>query len=111
MLYEINQEIAELLALLEGDENGEIKDFDETIAKLEALSEKKEEVLKWVAKEVLNTRAEKNSLVSEIDRLSKIKDSQEKKEKRLLEVLNRECAGEKKKSRFCNIFLQTQPIG
>lgn len=101
MLYEINEEIRKLFEALDGDENGEIEDFDGTVAKIEALQATKQEILTWVAKEVFNTRAEADKVKAEIDRLDTNKKRLEQKEERLMNVLDRECAGQKTDLGIC----------
>ena len=95
-LYEINAEIEALLAQLEPDpETGEIPaDEDEIIARLNALAMKREDILQYLAKLALNLRAESAALKAEEARLKQRREALEKKEARLIMILDRECAGE-----------------
>lgn len=95
-LYEINAEIEALLAQLEPDpETGEIPaDEDEIIARLNALAMKREDILQYLAKLALNHRAESAALKAEEARLKQRREALEKKEARLIMILDRECAGE-----------------
>lgn len=97
-LYEVNTEIDELLAQLEqefdpetgeilGDRTGEILD------RLHELEKEKGRILEWVAKEVLNARASVTAIKEEEERLAARKKSLERKDERLMKILDRECGG------------------
>ena len=96
-LYEINAEIALLLQQLEVDpETGEIlASSDEIIAKLDALCMERSRILEYLAKVVIETRAEAAAIKSEEDRLAERRRRFERKEERLMQVLDRECNGQK----------------
>ncbi len=94
-LYEINNEIAALLAQLEPDpETGEIpSNEEELIAQINALALRREDILEYLAKQVLNIRAEAAALKAEEERLKKRRDALDAKDKRLIQILDRECDG------------------
>lgn len=96
-LYEIDQRIDELAFNLEPDpETGEMKEnWEEMYEELQKLLIKREDILTWLAKLVLNTRSEVESLKGEIARLSTRKKTLENKEKSLMRIIDRECMGEK----------------
>lgn len=96
-LYEINQKIAELYDSIEFDEEtGEIiTDVAPIGAAVDALKMQKKEILEYLAKIILNTRAEKTALKEEEKRLAGRRAILEKKESRLIGILDRECNGEK----------------
>ncbi len=58
-LYEVNQEIEELMRMLEPDpETGEIPaGEDEIMARIKELAMKREDILQYLAKLILNIRA------------------------------------------------------
>ena len=95
-LYEINAEIEELLAELEPDpETGEVTgDVDSVIERLEHLSLEKKSILEYLAKLVLNARAEAETIKAEEKRLRDRRQALERKDERLMRVLDRECAGQ-----------------
>lgn len=96
-LYEINTEIALLLRQLEPDpETGEIAaTADDIIRQIDQLDMERLRVLGYIAKVVLDTRAEIAALKAEEERLAERRQRFERKEERLMQVLQRECAGEK----------------
>lgn len=96
-LYEINAAIAELTDLLDFDpETGEIgENFDIVMAQIDALNMERQSVLEWIAKVVLNTRAEAAMLKTEEQRLKARRDALARKEDRLMQILDCECAGQK----------------
>lgn len=95
-LYEVNAQILALLDQLEPDpETGEIPpNEEELIAQINALAMRREDILQYLAKLVLNCRAESAALKAEEARLKKRRDSLDTKEERLLKILDRECGGE-----------------
>lgn len=95
-LYEINMEIALLMQQLEVDEEtGEILTSSEDILQqLNALDMERSRILEYLAKVVLDTRAESAALKAE-ERLAKRRRVCEHREERLIEVLDRECNGQK----------------
>ncbi|MCD7885164.1 MAG: siphovirus Gp157 family protein [Lachnospiraceae bacterium] len=95
-LYEVNQTIKALVEQMVDIETGEILPVsDELMAQLESLEMERERILGYLAKLVLNTRAEAAALKEEETRLKNRRDRLEKKEDRLMEILDRECGGEK----------------
>lgn len=96
-LYEINLEIDEILNSFEIDtETGELLGTtDELLEKLSELQIERTEVLKYLAKEVLNLRAEQEMLKAEEARLKARRDRLSKKTDHIMSVLDRECAGKK----------------
>ena len=96
-LYEINQEIEELFASIEIDEEtGEILcDIDTIYERIGALQMERKKVLEWLAKLALNTRAEAAAIKAEEQRLKERRERLAKREDRLLAILDRECRGEK----------------
>ncbi|MBQ6506149.1 MAG: siphovirus Gp157 family protein, partial [Clostridia bacterium] len=96
-LYEVNQEIEELMRLLEPDpETGEIPaGEDEIMARIKELAMKREDILQYLAKLILNIRASVTGLKAEEDRLKARRKVSENKEDHLMSILDRECGGEK----------------
>ena len=96
-LYEVNQQIEDLLTQLEPDpETGEIPaNEDEIIAQINALALKREDILQHLAKLALNTKATVQSMKAEEKRLHDRRQRMEQKQDRLIAILDRECGGEK----------------
>lgn len=96
-LYEINSEIALLLQQLEVDpETGEIlATSDDIIQQLNALDMERSRILEYLAKVVIETRAEAAALKAEEERLAERRRRFERCEERLMQVLDRECNGVK----------------
>lgn len=96
-LYEINAEIMRLTDEIEFDpETGEILcDIEAIEAQIMTLQMEKKSILTWLAKLVLNTRSEAAAIKAEETRLSKRRKQLEKKDERLMRIIDRECAGEK----------------
>ena len=96
-LYEVNQQLLDLLDRLEPDpETGEIPaDEDAIIAEINALAMQRQEILQYLAKLVLNVRSEAAMLKNEEQRLKARRMAMESCEQRLMSVLDRECGGEK----------------
>lgn len=96
-LYEINEAIAQLTDQLDFDpETGEIgENFDSIMAQIDALNMERQSVLQYLAKVVLNTRAEAAMLKAEEARLKERRDALIRKEDRLIQILDRESAGQK----------------
>jgi DNA-binding transcriptional MerR regulator len=94
-LYEVNQEIQRLLLLIEPDpETGVIPDnCDEILEQLNALTMKRSDILEYLAKVVLDIRADISALKAEEKRLKERRTVLEHKEERLMQILDRECAG------------------
>ena len=94
-LYEVDSEILRLLCLLEPDpETGEIPENEEQLlTELNGLQMEREHILEYLAKVVLNNRAEQAMLKIEEARLYERRKKLEAKEDRLMRVLDRECDG------------------
>ena len=96
-LYEINLQLQQLLDELVFDpETGEIgEDMGTVLAQIDALQLQRMDVLEYLAKCVLNYRSDAAALKAEEQRLKERRQRIERKEDRLLQILDRECAGEK----------------
>lgn len=96
-LYEVNQQIEDLILQLEPDpETGEIPaNEDEIIAQINELALKKEDILQYLAKLALNTKATVQSMKAEEKRLHDRRQRMEQRQDRLIAVLDRECGGQK----------------
>ena len=96
-LYEINEEILRLTDQIAIDEEtGEILcDMDAITAGIEALQMERHSILEYLAKLVLNLRSEAAAVKAEETRLRDRRSRLEKKEARLMQILDRECGGEK----------------
>ena len=96
-LYEINEEILRLTdRLVVDDETGEVDgDVDEVCAQIGSLQMERRSILEFLAKLVLNHRAEISAVKAEEARLRDRRSRLEKKADSLLQVLDRECQGEK----------------
>lgn len=96
-LYEVNQEIQRLLLLIEPDpETGEIPDnCDEVLEQLNALTMKRSDILEYLAKVVLDIRSDITALKNEEKRLKDRRTVLEHKEERLMQIIDRECDGQK----------------
>ena len=95
-LYEIDQKLEDLILQLEPDpETGEIPaNEDEIIAEINALAMKREDILQYLAKLAINTRATVQSMKAEEKRLKDRRVRLEKKAERFLGIIDRECGGE-----------------
>ena len=96
-LYEVNNQIALLVDQLDIDyETGEIgENYDAVMEQIHALDMQRQSILEYLAKIVLNTRAEAAMLKAEEQRLKERRDALSRKENRLMQILDRECAGQK----------------
>lgn len=97
-LYEINAELEEALDNLDFDwETGEIgDDYDDALyQRVQELAMERTELLQYLAKKALNTKGEAEAVKAEIDRLTKRKKALDNRYTSLVNVLDRECAGEK----------------
>ena len=96
-LYEINEAILRLTDRIEVDEDtGELLgNADDICAEIAALQMERRSVLEYLAKLVLNLRAEAAAVKAEETRLRSRRSELEKKEARILQILDRECGGEK----------------
>lgn len=96
-LYEINEQIQMLTDQITFDEEtGEILcDIDAIATEIDKLQMEKKSVLEYLAKLVLNHRAEETMIKAEENRLKERRERLGKKEERLMAILDRECDGEK----------------
>ena len=96
-LYEINEEILRLTdQIVIDEETGEILcDLDAIYAGIDALQMERHSILEYLAKLTLNLRSEAAAVKAEEARLRDRRTRLEKKEARLMQILDRECAGEK----------------
>lgn len=96
-LYEVNQQIEDLLNRLEPDpETGEVPaDEEEIIERIKALSLKREDILSGIAKLALNAKAAAQAMKAEEKRLFDRRVRAEKRHERLISILDRECGGQK----------------
>ena len=96
-LYEVNEEIMRLMDAIEFDpETGEVLcDTDELYRQIHSLQMERRSILEYLAKLVINLRAEVTAIKAEEQRLKARRDRLARKEERLMQVLDRECAGEK----------------
>ena len=96
-LYEVNQQLEDLILQLEPDpETGEIPaNEDEIIAQINALAMKREDILQYLAKLALDAKATVQSLKAEEKRLKERRQRMDNRHDRLVAILDRECGGEK----------------
>ncbi len=96
-LYEINEEILRLTEqIVIDEETGEVLcDMDAICAEIDALQMERSAILEHLAKLVLNLRSEAATVKAEEARLRDRRTRIEKKENRLMQILDRECGGEK----------------
>lgn len=95
-LYEVNAAIEEIFEQMVDPETGEIlSDSESLMAQLDSLQMERQRILEYLAKLVLNTRAEAAALKEEEARLKKRRDRLGKKEEQIMAILDRECGGEK----------------
>lgn len=97
-LYEINAELEKAIDELDFDfETGEMgENYDDALfQKVQELSIERTELLQYLAKVALNTKAEAEAVKYEMDRLAKRKKTLDNRYASLVNILDRECAGEK----------------
>lgn len=94
-LYEVNQAIEGIFDLLVDPETGELLPDENLMFQLEALQLERSRILEYLAKLVLNTRSQVAALKEEEKRLKERRAVLERKENRLMDILDRECHGEK----------------
>lgn len=96
-IYHISEELERLAnEMLFDEDTGELVDGAEAIiARIDELQMERSQKMENIAKLILNLRAESEALKNEVDRLKKRRERLDKKAMRLLDVLNRECAGQK----------------
>ena len=82
--------------MLEPDpETGEVAATDDLIEQLGQLEMERSAILEYLAKVVLDTRAGIDALKNEEKRLKERRLAMERKDERLMQILDRECAGQK----------------
>lgn len=94
-LYEVNQAIEDIFGLLVDPETGEVIPDESLMAQLESLQMERSRILEYLAKLVLNTRSQVSGLKEEEKRLKEHRAMLERKDERLMSILDRECHGEK----------------
>lgn len=94
-LYEVNQAIEDIFGLLVDPETGEVIPDESLMAQLESLQMERSRILEYLAKLVLNTRSQVSGLKEEEKRLKERRAMLERKDERLMSILDRECHGEK----------------
>lgn len=94
-LYEVNQAIEDIFSLLVDPETGEVIPDEALLAQLESLQMERNRILEYLAKLVLNTRSQVSELKEEEKRLKERRAMLERKDDRLMAILDRECHGEK----------------
>lgn len=94
-LYEVNQAIEDIFEQLVDPDTGEVLADETLLAQLEDLQLERNRILEYLAKLVLNTRAQVASLKEEEKRLKERRAMLERKDERLMSILDRECHGEK----------------
>ena len=96
-LYEVNAKIEELLDKLQPDpETGEIPaNEDEILSELHALTMKREDILGYLAKMAMDTKAGVQAMKAEEKRLRDRRTRMENRQNHLISILDRECNGQK----------------
>ena len=94
-LYEVNQAIEGIFELLVDPETGELLPDENLLMQLDALQMERSRILEYLAKLVLNTRSQMTALKEEEKRLKERRAALERKDDRLMAILDRECAGQK----------------
>ena len=94
-LYEVNRAIEDIFGLLVDPETGEVIPDESLMAQLESLQMERSRILEYLAKLVLNTRSQVSGLKEEEKRLKERRAMLERKDERLMSILDRECHGEK----------------
>ena len=91
-LYEINEALQSLMDQMVDPETGEISTEEEELqAQIDSLEMEKRALLEYLAKMVLNGRAEAIAIKEEESRLKKRRKGLENNEEKLMSVLKREC--------------------
>ncbi len=104
-LYETNKQLEELVMQLRPDEEtGEMpENTDEIIEQIKNLQATKEEILNWIAREVLNARADHAAIKAEEERLHRTRQAKESLINRLISILDYECAGQNTDFGVCKL--------
>lgn len=106
-LYEIDAAINDAL-LNAADEDGEIT--DEALQRLDELMMMREDKCEAIALVIKNTRAERDALKNEEDKLKQRRQAAERKEERLRDYLHYALQGEKLKTPRVSIYYTTRQI-
>lgn len=104
-LYEVNLAIQSALDRLDFDhETGEIGENTEAVlAELDALEMERDRILEYIAMVALNIRSDASALKAEEGRLKKRREALERKEEKIISILDCECGGEKKDLGFATV--------
>ncbi len=94
-LYEVNQAIEDIFERMVDQETGEIIGDETLMEELSALQMERSRILEYLAKLVLNNKAAVESIKSEERRLRERRGMIERKTDKVMEILDRECAGQK----------------
>lgn len=95
-LYEVNQAIEEIVDQLDFDaDTGEVLSDEALLEQLAELQMERGRILEYLAKLVLNTKAQIGAIKEEEQRLRDRRHRMEHKVDRLMAILDRECHGEK----------------
>ena len=103
-LYEINNELYNLLFNFEWDEEyqawiyadtGEFFTDEEFHKRMDQLNMDKKSIMEWMAKEMLNSASDLEGLKAEVKRLNARKKQTEDRIERFRQILERECDGKK----------------
>lgn len=94
-LYEVNQAIEDIFERMVDPETGEIIGDDALMEELGALQMERSRILEYLAKLVLNNKASIESIKEEERRLRERRGTLERKTEKIMEILDRECAGQK----------------
>lgn len=96
-LYEVNHRIEQIIEEMVDTETGEIiNESEELMERLHALEMERDRILEYLVKVVKNYEADETALKTEADRLTERRKRIEKRRKKVLEIIDRECAGIKK---------------
>ena len=94
-LYEVNQAIDSIFEMLVDPATGELLPDENLMEQLDALQMERSRILEYLAKLVLNTKAQISAIKEEEQRLRERRQGFDRKVDRLMAILDRECAGEK----------------
>lgn len=94
-LYEVNQAIEDIFEKIVDPETGEIIGNEALMEELSALQMERGRILEYLAKLVLNNKAAIESIKEEERRLRERRTNIDRKTEKIMEILDRECAGQK----------------
>ena len=96
-LYEVNQAIVDAIDRLDVDpDTGEMgANAEEVMEEINALDMERNRILQYLAKLILNLRAESDEIKAEEQRLKKRRTAVDNKVNRIMDILDRECDGKK----------------